>query len=58
MQVKNKKKSIKSGWTMSILTNRYEVANIIKPIEQAFVVAAPTYPITISTKDNGADKSS
>ena len=43
---------------MSIVTNRYDVTKMIKPIENAFVVAAPTYPITISTKDNGADKSS
>ena len=41
-----------------MFTKKYDVPKIIKPILNALVVAAPTYQITISTKDNGADNNS
>ena len=41
-QVKSRKNTIKRGYFISMSTKRYEVANIISPIENALVVAAPT----------------
>ena len=58
IQVNNKKISIQNGCKISSDTKKFEVINIIIPIEKDFVAAAPTNPITISTKETGADKCS
>ena len=43
---------------ISISTKNSDVANITKPINKALDAAAPTYPITISKKFTGADRTS
>ena len=56
--VRQRKRSITSGWAICNGTNRVEVNMIIQPIIRDLVAAAPTYPETISTKLIGDDKSS
>ena len=50
--------NIRKGYSRLIWTKKVDVIKIRIPRKKAFVVAAPTNPITISTYEIGADKNS
>jgi hypothetical protein len=56
--VKQRNRTITSGWAICKGTNKVEVNIMIQPIKSDLVAAAPTYPETISTKLIGEDNSS
>ena len=57
-QVITRKATIANGCAICRSTKRAAVARMTVPMKSAFVAAAPTYPIVISRKFTGADKSS
>ena len=57
-EVMNRNNNITNGCNIVIGTKRNETARIIRPSAMDFVVAAPTYPTTISHGEIGADSGS